>query len=277
MNEFRAEMAGLSTEDLILIYTDQKDLYRKDELLVIESELLSRTEITGKKPYPLKPETVFKAASSDKVANLLRAIRRTGEDGDYQEAVMYCRQAIAEEPNSWEAIFYLAYYDTLQGSSADLHDRVEKLYHKIHTILHLVWESGMDADATKSALREIDVKLRVLTNSLYHYCIARHNKYNNPLHTTAVRTRVYQETQLQISNLYSIAFEFGDCLCQMFGNRGELAPFIRDTACAAWSYGIEMQSRWVNGFEKMYAAELIQQYIEKIKIFKPDYLPPKGY
>lgn len=51
MNEFRAEMAGLSTEDLILVYTDQKNLYSEDELLVIESELLSRTEITGKKPY----------------------------------------------------------------------------------------------------------------------------------------------------------------------------------------------------------------------------------
>lgn len=150
MNEFRAEMAGLSTEDLILVYTDQKNLYSEDELLVIESELLSRTEITGKKPYPLKPKTVFKAASSNKVANLLRAIRRTGEDGDYREAVMYCRQAIAADPNSWEAIFYLAYYDTLQGSFSDLHDRVEKMYHKIHTILHLVWESDMDAAATKA-------------------------------------------------------------------------------------------------------------------------------
>lgn len=275
MTKFSREIEGYATADLILIFTDQKDLYSADELTVIEAELLARPEITGKKPYPRQPETLFKSAPSSKLSGLLRAIRRAGEDGNYKKAVEYCRLAIAEDPNCWEAIFYLACYDPLQGRTADLPAGTANLCQKIHTILHLIWESDMDTNATKRALAEVYTKLSTLVDSLYNLCIARYNKYINPLHTAYVKSQIVEETQQQVGNLYAVAFEFGDCLCQMFGNRVDLVPVIRNAACASWKHGIRMQAQWASGFEKLYFAKLMQQYIDKIRIFEPCYQPPK--
>jgi len=68
-----------------------------------------------------------KVDNSAKLDNLYKVARRAKEDANIDQAFKYYEQIVLEDPNSWEATFYVAYFSAMQkfrtnkfGSASDL-------------------------------------------------------------------------------------------------------------------------------------------------------------
>lgn len=81
--------------------------------------------------------------TSEKIKNLYTIARRSRDNNDWDAAKRYYDLVLQEDPLSWEAIFYLAYFDAYYCKNGELQYKASKMCNCITSVCDLINESKM--------------------------------------------------------------------------------------------------------------------------------------
>lgn len=80
----------------------------------------------------------MKADSSDNLKNLYSLAQRARQNGDSGSAAMYYEQIALADPGNWEAVFFHAYYHSVNCSINEIASAANALADCIPTVFHLL-------------------------------------------------------------------------------------------------------------------------------------------
>ncbi len=106
MDNFKNEVKGLSTEDLLLILEDQVDLYSEEELKILRDELASR------------PENALELEAEER-ARQERIEEEAAHQAELERQIQRQKQAFENRINSLKSKGYEGYYEYTTLSLVD--------------------------------------------------------------------------------------------------------------------------------------------------------------
>jgi len=94
--------------------------------------------------------------NTNKLDNLYQLARRAKDDNNIDNAVKYYEQILLEDPNSWEAAFYSAFYSAVkQFKSGKTGSAIVSLQNFIDSVFDLITNNVSDTDSQKVATSEV--------------------------------------------------------------------------------------------------------------------------
>ena len=206
-----------------------------------------------------------KIDTSDELAKLYEIARRAKDAANYESAAKYYDQIIVQDPNSWEAAFYVTFCQAMQCKIAGIYSAASKLLNCEEQILTLIKNNITTHDERMQAITEVYFKLS--SGASLFYQSSAHHFWGIDY---SIRDRFGQE---HVNNSHAsvfILYTFGDNLIQLFGDE------FGHIAALGWKDGIAIHSKFVNllnGKEKDLA--MINEYRQKILQHDPDYVMPE--
>lgn len=229
--------------------------------------------------------STVKVDNSNKLNNLFQLARRAVQTNNNKAACQYYESILIEDPNSWEATLFSAYYKYL---NADLSELESIANHMTKSLIFIVPQikKTETADQTSQAL-----------NTTYKIC----NALSTLIYDEAKRNLQRQESQRPDTPTFTAALCLSDLIIKqedefirnryaaitimyMFGNH-VVAQFINNEkicktyAVASWSKGIQMHTELIKKLdskeEKENAKQEILKYTNRIRKYNPDYECPE--
>ena len=206
-----------------------------------------------------------KVDTSDELKNLYAIARRAKDDNNDENALKYYDMIMVKDPNSWEATFFVNYYQTMTCKIAEIANAGFKLSHCLDSVCKLVRDQITDPEEKEKAINEI-----------YAHCItaagmlsgAASNHYEGI--DASIRDNYTQEYINNEVAARDICYTLGEAMIIYFGeDHGKIAAL-------AWKKGIEIHSKFVKYLqEKEENISVINKYADKIRKYEPEYKNPE--
>ncbi len=219
-------------------------------------------------------EGEVKIDSSKKLENLYVIARRSRSNNDWDAAKRYYDLVLQEDPLSWEALFYLAYFDAYYCKNGELRYKSDKLCNCINNVAELIGTSQMSLKEKFDAFQMIGKDVEGIANSL----ISRAKSFRNSmLGIKAISPasligagkdiETYRNTVIPMINCKNW---FSDGIEKVI-NQFEDFPELKQLMCALWISAmkdtIELFGKRIGESNK----NIILQYKEKVKKYMPEY------
>ena len=104
--------------------------------------------------------------TSEKIKNLYVIARRSRDNNDWDSAKRYYDLVLQEDPQSWEAIFYLAYFDAYYCKNGELQIKASKMCNCITSVVDLIILSNMSLKEKEESLTMIGSSVISISNGL---------------------------------------------------------------------------------------------------------------
>ncbi len=206
-------------------------------------------------------EGTVKVDKSEQLKKLYILAERARKSNNSDNAVRYYNEIMFDDPNSWEANFYLVYFKAKNTNVGSIPSVCYDLINNYQSTFELlVQDKGED----------IVTELNMLLDDIKRYCITIINS-----------TRGMQEDCMYWSKAFECLSSFGDKLVETFGAK------YKDVAIKSWKETLDLYVQIINSCESEglaeSTAELIMCYfdinavIEKIYDFDFTYEDPWGY
>ena len=223
------------------------------------------SKIKVQEAQKLMIEGTVKVDTSDELANLYQIARRAKDADNSENACKYYDMILVKDPNSWEATFYVTYYQVMQCKIAGICSAAASLLNCEKTVLELV-QSTIPKENVKDIVCEIYSRLSTISYMLF----------------SAAKNHFVESIELQMQDQYGqeyvdnahasvfVMYSYGDLLIKMFGAE------YSQVAALAWQDGIKIHKQFIyllNGKEKDIA--MIDQYVSQIKEYDPTYVRPE--
>lgn len=207
-----------------------------------------------------------KVDTSDELANLYQIARRAKDADNSENACKYYDMILVKDPNSWEATFYVTYYQAMQCKIAGICSAATSLLNCEKTVLELV-QSTIPKENVKDIVCEIYSRLSTISYMLFS---AAQNHFIESINLQIGDDPFGQEYVNNAHASVFVMYSYGDLLIKMFGAE------YSQVAALAWQDGIKMHKQFIyllDGKEKDIA--MIDQYVSKIKEYDPTYVRPE--
>ena len=167
-----------------------------------------------------------KVDTTDELKNLYEIARRAKDSNNSANAAKYYDMILVKDPSSWEANFYVTYFNALSCKIAEIWTEASNVESSIKTVLELIKKEVTDKEEQKKVLTEVSSKLIEIGQMFY----------------TASSNHFAQFTQAQgvpdecANNVYlagKIGYTLGDSIEEVFGKED-----YKDLIIKAWSHGI---------------------------------------
>ena len=183
----------------------------------------------------------LKVNSSVKLENLYELARRAKKDNNPEKTIQYYEQVLMDDPNSWEAVFYSAFYSSIQNYRNDnISTAIGLLENCIYSAFSLFGTSIQETAEQKQYVEEVAENVADLSgvylkelNEHYDEFRKAYFKAETSEHNNKVWDEykdIYNARLIAVSKVYSllgvkILFMFGDG-CEF----GEKAKSISEEA-----------------------------------------------
>jgi len=194
--------------------------------------------------------------NSAKLDNLYKLAHGAREENNAEKALQYYEQILLENPNSWEATFYSAYYSSIQKcKNNEMGSAITLLQNCIDNVLNLIKSNVKDINEQKTAIDEIVLRLDGARKALHDVNRNNFNTFYNKFIysdlSTYITNQFYkylEQTSSYNLNLSKIDYLLGKKLLEMcnidisFGDLAEAA--IKDAISMAHNNPIDYSSAW---------------------------------
>ncbi|MBE6511095.1 MAG: hypothetical protein E7Z74_07520 [Methanobrevibacter millerae] len=200
--------------------------------------------------------------SFSELDNLYELARRANENGDAEFAFKYYSEILIKNPNDWEAQFYAGYFRAYLYDFLD-ERAIDELFSSISSAV-LIVERLDDVEEKKEAIGTFtDETLGLVEN--YYTSYFDEMEYDGP-------DGEYYEWYV------NVLLE----LCYLLNNYGDLVEKVTDDSYKdsvdAWIYSIDLHTplyKHLGFFNMGDHDKYIDEYVEKIHQYNPDYQKPK--
>ncbi|MFI3227122.1 MAG: TFIIB-type zinc finger domain-containing protein [Clostridia bacterium] len=169
-----------------------------------------------------------KVDTSDKIQNYYTIARRAKDTGNNEEAGRYYDLILQEQPDSWEATFYITYFSCSQTNNAGIGNAVVRLNKTVKSVLDMIGKIA-DRDEQMSAIDDI------AWNASSMYCFlydAQCNFFNSIALTAGLK---YSEAHaLTIDGCCIALYNLGDTIKAKFPEKTFLATKM-------WEIGVKKE------------------------------------
>ncbi len=222
------------------------------------------SKIKVEEAQKLMIQGTVKVDTSDELANLYQIARRAKDADNSENAHKYYDMILVKDPNSWEATFYVTYYQAMQCKIAGIWSAANSLLNCEAPVLELV-KNTVSKGEWENVISEIYIRLTTLSSMLFN---ASKNHFNSI--DIQIRDNYGQE---YINNAHATVFlmyTLGDLLVEKLGDEyGHIAALC-------WKDGIDIHKNFIyllNGKEKDLA--IIDKYVSCIKKYDSTYVKPE--
>lgn len=198
--------------------------------------------------------------TSTDLDNLYQLARRAKAENNSSQASKFYEQILIKRPNDWEAAFYTTYFKAMQCKIAQISLAAQSICNNLVNVLALVKKLDIDEDKRYGIIKEI-------TNHCIYISVllASNSKDNFDNIGIEVKQKFVEKYIGDIYQSVKILSTLGLTLETLFKDDER----ILKEACNAWKTAVSIHLD-NEGNEKT-----ISQYVEKIKQYEPDYIPPK--
>ena len=211
-------------------------------------------EVTGK----------LKLDSSEKLANLYKIARRAKNDDNAENAAKYYDQILIEDPDSWEATFYVVYFKAMQCKIAEIQSAATSVYNCTDTVLNLINDNMNGATEQEEAFSEVVSRITDICTLFYNS--ATNSYYDH-------EQRNVQEYLNRALTAINTIYNLGNQLESIFIDR----KYACDLAVKSWESGInihEIISSNIISENHPDTVSVIRFYADKIRKYDPLYREP---
>ena len=100
-----------------------------------------------------------KVDTSDELKNLYEIARRAKEANNSANAAKYYDMILVKDPSSWEANFYVTYFNAMSCKIGEIWTEASNVEGSIKTVLELIKKEISDHEEQKKVLTEVTEKL----------------------------------------------------------------------------------------------------------------------
>lgn len=206
-----------------------------------------------------------KVDTSDELENLYQIARRAKESNNSESAYKYYDMILVKDPNSWEATFYVSYYQAMQCKIGEISSAAHSLCNSENSVLELIKKYVDKDEEQNKSLSEIHLRLSVISSMLF---TAAKNHYINIDYQ--IQDQYLQEYIYRAAASADIMYTLGNLIISKFGDEfGFLASL-------AWQDGIEIHKEYVKYLlDKEGNVKTIEDYVLKIQKFDVTYQRPE--
>lgn len=205
-----------------------------------------------------------KVDTSDELANLYQIARRAKEADNSENAHKYYDMILVKDPNSWEATFYVTYYQAMQCKIAEISSAAYSICNCEETVLDLI-KTNVGKEEQNNTLIEVYVKLMSISSMLFN---AAKNHYESI--DAQIQADYLQEYIYNAAASAEIMYTFGNLIISKFGDE------YGSTASLAWKDAIEIHKDYVKYLQdKDGNIKTIEEYVQKIQKFDSTYQKPE--
>lgn len=215
---------------------------------------------------------------TERVQNLYQLARRARRTNDIRNAGRYYEEILLEDPNSWEAILYAAFYKIVDIKLTDLRMYALNMKNSIGLILSQIQNNVLEFSKLDKVLEEvtgcIDKFSKIIYSEAERYRVMQSNDDGNK-----TLERIGKEKEELIATCYEateMMYLLGDYIIYYFGDD---KYFCTAYAVPAWHCGIirhvELIKKMDFKDEKEAAKQMILEYVEKIKKYDSSYQAPE--
>lgn len=258
MKRLTCEMCGgtdLVKKDGVYICQNCGCKYTPEEARKMMVEVDGPVEVTGS----------VKIDSTDRLGNLYQIARRARDGGDNQSALNYYRMILVEDPTSWEASFYVVYFQTVTCKIAGIISAANALANCQTSVFRLIRDNVSNMSEQVAAVKEVANRSAFAANALAKGA----QEYYVSLGT---RRDIYVEDYvMRMCAARDLAYTCGNQICRVFMSRASIEP----CAVQPWKAGIAIHKVILKNLK---ASELpreqatITEYTEKIGKYDSSYL-----
>ncbi len=220
-------------------------------------------------------EGVVKIDTSDELEKLYKAARNARETGDTESALRHYEKISSQDPDSWEALFYLVVLKAEKIKNGEIESVAFKINECLHKIFELINANVDGEDDKKKAIKEIVEKCITVTVGLTLSSKAYYDSIAE-IHTItfdikAIR-KALAEHLIRCVQIAVITDNCGNYIEEFFDSNDE---FYKSLMIKSWKTTFEIY----NGLETPYKNEAceniknngIKNSSEKIKKYDPSF------
>lgn len=201
-----------------------------------------------------KTSVNFSEEKTERLNNLYTIARRAKDNNDAGQAEKYYDMILAEDPNSWEAVYYTTYFNVTQCVIGQISSAASKLENCLKSVFDLIDEYAQDESA---AITGVYMKTKSFADLLYSNAQSHYSRFND---TTGSSSEFFDRC-IAIS---SLLFELANQLEKRYINQ----PTIGTMCAGAWKNGIEIRIKFPCDADTQ---NEILAYSEKIKKYDTSY------
>ena len=218
----------------------------------------------------------------ERVENLYIAARNARETSDEQTAIKHYEAISALEPNSWEALFYLAVLKTNTIKYGDISNVAIGVSNCLPKVFQLIHSSIDDEKVKKAAVAEVQKQcaktagwlIRVSGN--YYNAVTKNDPSASlmiaAVNMDAKRHARYDSAQRAV-NIGNILCVCGNCIEATFGMED---TFYQRLAVDCWKAMLQVHIGHIQQYKvEVFADESVARISGKIRRYDPSFEMPK--
>lgn len=220
--------------------------------------------------------STVKVDSTDKLNRLYQLARRAVETNNHDSAKEYYNAILLEDPDSWEATLYSAYYNVLDKPLRELGLVAQNMEKSVEYVIAQIRERELLTDYADRIMTVINVCENFsvfICNEAYRYLMQQRNDHNEHVTVDILEAEDSNYTN-SIFTAARVMYTIGDCIEAYFSDEEHLCS-IKTTV--AWHCGNNLlEKSYLPGKEeKELANQWISTYSEKIRQYDSSYETPK--
>lgn len=205
---------------------------------------------------------IVKVDMSEKLKNLYTIARRAKDENNSENAAKYYDLILQEDPESWEASFYLIYYKAMDCKIAEIASAASSVENCLKNVLSLIVKQISDKVERENVLIEITDRVTSIATMLGN-----------------AATNYFKDIDIQIQNDFTQDFIYNVTssaqICYTWGDLLEAKEENKTLSCVSWKTAIDLHKMCI-----AYCADrkanlaILEKYGAKIKMIEPNYKLP---
>ena len=207
-----------------------------------------------------------KVDTSDELANLYQIARRARDTDNSENAHKYYDMILVKDPNSWEANFFVTYYQAMQCKIAGIASAANSITNCEASVLELI-KSTVPREEQKDAIIEIYARLSVISAMFFSAAKSHYEGID-----LSIRHKFAQDYINNAAYSADMMYIFGNRIIAVLGDDDEFGAI----ASLAWQKGIDIHKEYIVLLQnKDNNVKLIEDYVKKIQKYDPTYKQPE--
>lgn len=220
-------------------------------------------------------------SQTERVENLLKAARNARETLDAKTAIKHYEEISAIEPNSWEALFYLAVLKTNSIKYGEISNAAISVANCLPKVFELINTTIQDEQEKKDAVKQVTEQCSetaawlITTNGNYYNALTKQDLSFSIIQAASnmdFKRKVRYESAQRMVNIGNILAVCGNCIENVFGLSDE---FYRKLAVDCWQAMLTCHFGHIEAYKvAVFNEETVNRFFAKIKKYKPSYQLP---
>lgn len=204
-----------------------------------------------------------KIDTSNELTNLYQIARRAKDSENSENAQKYYDMILIKDPTSWEATFYVTYYQAMQCNIAGIWSAANSVMNCEYSVLELVKEHVSEEDQN-NIITELYTRLNSISMMFF---IAAKNHYEGI--DTQIQADFLQEYINNAAASADVMYAFGKLLIETFEDE------YGSIAAMAWKEAINIHKEYVKYLsDKQSNIKIIEEFSKKINKYDSSYNTP---